>query len=85
MKLSCVMAIIKVRKSGEVDVAEKKDQYDVLNDTCAAVEEDILAGDGVASMKASLALSTNSPWTSNIPPTQMPNPCAWRTSIKTWG
>jgi chaperonin GroEL len=45
-----------------------KDQYDDgLNATHAAVKEGILPGDGVALLKASLALFTNSPGTSNLP------------------
>jgi len=67
-KLSGGVAVIKVGGSSEVEVGEKKDRYDdALNATRAAVEEGILPGGGVALLKASLALSTNSPGTSNLP------------------
>lgn len=61
-KLSGGVAVIKVGGSSEVEVGEKKDRYDdALNATRAAVEEGILPGGGVALLKASLALATNSP------------------------
>jgi chaperonin GroEL len=67
-KLSGGVAVIKVGGSSEVEVGEKKDRYDdALNATRAAVEEGILPGGGVALLKASLSLSTNSPGTSNLP------------------
>lgn len=60
-KLSGGVAVIKVGGSSEVEVGEKKDRYDdALNATRAAVEEGILPGGGVALLKASLALSTDS-------------------------
>ncbi|KAI6127027.1 chaperonin GroL [Pisolithus sp. B1] len=67
-KLSGGVAVIKVGGSSEVEVGEKKDRYDdALNATRAAVEEGILPGGGVALLKASLALTTNSPG-STAPP-----------------
>jgi chaperonin GroEL len=61
-KLSGGVAVIKVGGASEVEVGEKKDRYDdALNATRAAVEEGILPGGGVALLKASLALATNSP------------------------
>lgn len=61
------MAIIDVGKSSEVEVRKKKAQYVIaLNTTHTAVKEDTLPGDGVALLKASLALSTNSSRTSNL-------------------
>ena len=67
-KLSGGVAVIKVGGSSEVEVGEKKDRYDdALNATRAAVEEGILPGGGVALLKASLSLITNSPGSSNIP------------------
>jgi chaperonin GroEL len=67
-KLSGGVAVIKVGGSSEVEVGEKKDRYDdALNATRAAIEEGILPGGGVALLKASLSLSTNSPGTSNLP------------------
>jgi TCP-1/cpn60 chaperonin family len=60
------VAVIKVGGSSEVEVGEKKDQYeDALNATRAAVEEGILPGGGVALLKASLQLATNSPGSSS--------------------
>ena len=60
------MAVIKVGGSSEVEVGEKKDRYeDALNATHAAVEEGILPGGGVALLKASLQLATNSPGSSS--------------------
>ncbi|KAH8078412.1 chaperonin GroL [Cristinia sonorae] len=65
-KLSGGVAVIKVGGSSEVEVGEKKDRYDdALNATRAAVEEGILPGGGVALLKASLALSSNSPGSNN--------------------
>jgi chaperonin GroEL len=67
-KLSGGIAIIKVGGSSEVEVGEKKDRYnDALNATRAAVEEGILPGGGVALLKASLVLTTNSPGSANLP------------------
>ena len=80
MKFSGGMAVIKVGGSSEVEVGEKEDRYDAQN-TRAAVGEGILPGCGVALLKASFALSTNSPGTS--PQIPMLNPCLPRTSIKT--
>ena len=61
-KLSGGVAVIKVGGSSEVEVGEKKDRFDdALNATRAAVEEGILPGGGVALLKASLALSADSP------------------------
>ncbi|KAF9242894.1 TCP-1/cpn60 chaperonin family-domain-containing protein [Melanogaster broomeanus] len=66
-KLSGGVAVIKVGSS-EVEVGEKKDRYEgALNATCAAVEEGILPGGGVALLKASLALTTSSPGSTNPP------------------
>lgn len=62
MKLSGGVAVIKVGESSEVEVGEKKDQYnDALNATHAAVEEGILPGGGVTLLKASLVLKTAAP------------------------
>ncbi|KAG6373692.1 hypothetical protein JVT61DRAFT_6365 [Boletus reticuloceps] len=67
-KLSGGVAVIKVGGSSEVEVGEKKDRYDdALNATRAAVEEGILPGGGVALLKASLALATNTPGSTNPP------------------
>ncbi|KAI5981508.1 chaperonin GroL [Pisolithus marmoratus] len=67
-KLSGGVAVIKVGGSSEVEVGEKKDRYDdALNATRAAVEEGILPGGGVALLKASLALATNTPGSSTLP------------------
>jgi chaperonin GroEL len=56
-KLAGGVAVIKVGGSTEVEVKEKKDRVDdALNATRAAVEEGIVAGGGVALLKASLAL-----------------------------
>jgi chaperonin GroEL len=61
-KLSGGVAVIRVGGSSEVEVGEKKDRYDdALNATRAAVEEGILPGGGIALLKASLTLGTNSP------------------------
>ena len=66
--LHCGVAVIKVGGSSEVEVGEKKDRYDdALNATHTAVEEVILPGGGVALLRASPALSTNSSGTSNLP------------------
>ncbi|KAG6372781.1 GroEL-like apical domain-containing protein [Boletus reticuloceps] len=67
-KLSGGVAVIKIGGSSEVEVGEKKDRYDdALNATRAAVEEGILPGGGVALLKASLALATNTPGSTNPP------------------
>lgn len=67
-KLSGGVAVIKVGGSSEVEVGEKKDRYDdALNATRAAVEEGILPGGGVALLKASLWLTTNSPGVGSPP------------------
>ena len=67
-KLSGGVAVIKVGGSSEVEVGEKKDRYDdALNATRAAVEEGILPGGGVALLKASLALATNTPGSTSPP------------------
>ncbi|KAG6371362.1 GroEL-like apical domain-containing protein [Boletus reticuloceps] len=67
-KLSGGVAVIKIGGSSEVKVGEKKDRYDdALNATCAAIEEGILPGGGVALLKASLALVTNTPGSTNPP------------------
>jgi len=66
-KLSGGVAVIKVGGSSEVEVGEKKDRYDdALNATRAAVEEGILPGGGVALLKASLALTSESVKTANF-------------------
>jgi chaperonin GroEL len=63
------VAVIRVGGGSEVEVGEKKDRYDnALDATCAAVEEGILPGGGIALLKVSLALSTNSPGTMNLSP-----------------
>ncbi|KAI6147651.1 GroEL-like apical domain-containing protein, partial [Pisolithus tinctorius] len=67
-KLSQGAAVIKARDGTDVDVGEKKDMYDYpLNAERAAVEEGILPGSGVASLKASLALATNTSGSSSSP------------------
>ncbi|KIO07891.1 hypothetical protein M404DRAFT_23170 [Pisolithus tinctorius Marx 270] len=67
-KLSDGAAVIKADDGGDVDVGEKKDMYDYpLNAERAAVEEGILPGSGVASLKASLALATNTSGSSSSP------------------
>lgn len=67
-KLSGGVAVIKVGGSSEVEVGEKKDRYDdALNATRAAVEEGIPPGGGVALLKASLVLPTNSPGSAKPP------------------
>src|SRR4029079_5326657 len=56
-KLSGGVAIIKVGGSTEVEVKERKDRVDdALNATRAAVEEGVVAGGGVALLRASSAL-----------------------------
>jgi chaperonin GroEL len=56
-KLAGGVAVIKVGGSTEVEVKEKKDRVDdALNATRAAVEEGIVAGGGVALLKASKVL-----------------------------
>ncbi len=56
-KLAGGVAVIRVGGSTEVEVKEKKDRVDdALNATRAAVEEGIVAGGGVALLKASLKL-----------------------------
>jgi chaperonin GroEL len=58
-KLAGGVAVIRVGGATEVEVKEKKDRVDdALNATRAAVEEGIVAGGGVALLRASLALST---------------------------
>jgi chaperonin GroEL len=56
-KLAGGVAVVRVGGSTEVEVKEKKDRVDdALNATRAAVEEGIVAGGGVALLKASLVL-----------------------------
>jgi chaperonin GroEL len=56
-KLAGGVAVIRVGGATEVEVKEKKDRVDdALNATRAAVEEGIVAGGGVALLKASKAL-----------------------------
>jgi chaperonin GroEL len=56
-KLAGGVAVIKVGGSTEVEVKERKDRVDdALNATRAAVEEGIVAGGGVALLRASSAL-----------------------------
>src|SRR5471030_413470 len=56
-KLAGGVAVVRVGGSTEVEVKEKKDRVDdALNATSAAVEEGIVAGGGVALLKASKAL-----------------------------
>ncbi len=56
-KLAGGVAVIRVGGSTEVEVKERKDRVDdALNATRAAVEEGIVAGGGVALLKASLSL-----------------------------
>ncbi|WP_339742891.1 chaperonin GroEL [uncultured Maricaulis sp.] len=56
-KLAGGVAVIKVGGATEMEVKEKKDRVDdALNATRAAVEEGIVAGGGVALLKASLKL-----------------------------
>ena len=58
-KLAGGVAVVRVGGSTEVEVKEKKDRVDdALNATRAAVEEGIVAGGGVALLKASVALET---------------------------
>ncbi len=57
-KLAGGVAVIRVGGATEVEVKEKKDRVDdALNATRAAVEEGIVAGGGVALLKASKAIS----------------------------
>ena len=57
-KLAGGVAVIKVGGSTEVEVKERKDRVDdALNATRAAVEEGIVAGGGVALLRASAALT----------------------------
>jgi chaperonin GroEL len=56
-KLAGGVAVVRVGGSTEVEVKEKKDRVDdALNATRAAVEEGIVAGGGVALLKASVSL-----------------------------
>jgi chaperonin GroEL len=58
-KLAGGVAVIRVGGATEVEVKEKKDRVDdALNATRAAVEEGIVAGGGVALLKASKALDS---------------------------
>ena len=67
--MSSGVAVIKVGGSSEVEVSEKKDRYDdALNAMRAVVEEGILPGEGVALLKAPLALATNTPRSTSPPP-----------------
>jgi len=57
-KLSGGVAVIKVGGASEIEVKERKDRVDdALNATRAAVEEGIVAGGGVALLRASSALT----------------------------
>ncbi len=57
-KLAGGVAVIKVGGSTEIEVKERKDRVDdALNATRAAVEEGIVAGGGVALLRASAALT----------------------------
>lgn len=57
-KLAGGIAVIKVGAASEVEMKEKKLRIeDALNATKAAVDEGIVAGGGVALLKASLAIS----------------------------
>ena len=57
-KLAGGVAVVRVGGSTEVEVKEKKDRVDdALNATRAAVEEGVVAGGGVALLKASKALA----------------------------
>ncbi len=58
-KLAGGVAVIKVGGATEIEVKEKKDRVeDALNATRAAVEEGIVAGGGVALMRASLKIKS---------------------------
>ena len=58
-KLAGGVAVIKVGGATEVEVKERKDRVDdALNATRAAVEEGIVAGGGVALLRAALAIKT---------------------------
>jgi chaperonin GroEL len=66
-KVSGGVTVIKVGGSSKVEVGEKKNRYDdILNATRATAEEGILPG-GVALLKASLVLATNSPGSAILP------------------
>ncbi len=57
-KLAGGVAVIKVGGATEVEVKERKDRVDdALNSTRAAVEEGVVAGGGVALLKATLAIT----------------------------
>lgn len=57
-KLACGVAVIKVGAATEVEMKEKKDRVDdALHATRAAVEEGVVAGGGVALLRARAALS----------------------------
>ncbi len=57
-KLAGGVAVIKVGGATEIEVKERKDRVDdALNATRAAVEEGVVAGGGVALLKASLAIT----------------------------
>ena len=57
-KLAGGVAVIKVGGATEVEVKERKDRVDdALNATRAAVEEGVVAGGGVALLKATLAIT----------------------------
>ena len=59
-KLAGGVAVIRVGGATEVEVKEKKDRVDdALNATRAAVEEGIVAGGGVALLRASLSIKAN--------------------------
>jgi len=58
-KLASGVAVIRVGGATEIEVKEKKDRIDdALNATRAAVEEGIVAGGGVALLRAKAALTT---------------------------
>ena len=61
-KLAGGVAVIKVGGATEVEVKERKDRVDdALNATRAAVEEGIVAGGGVALLKAAQSITEKSP------------------------
>ena len=61
-KLAGGVAVIRVGGATEVEVKEKKDRVDdALNATRAAVEEGIVAGGGVALLRASADLTSRAP------------------------
>jgi chaperonin GroEL len=85
-KLSGGVAVIKVGGSSEVWAGEKKDRHnDALNATRAAVEDGILPSGGVALLKASQTLATNTPGSANHlaarMPTSFPPPTLTKTSV----